>query len=174
MRCLYLLCLLLLNTAYAASDPDAMWTYKSVDGKDLQMSVFLPADYESGNQFSTFVVFHGGSWNAGDASWHYPDCRYWARRGMIAASVDYRLRDRDKIAVPLECVKDAKSAIRYLRKNATALKVDTDRIVVAGGGIGQLGWMQEGETLLNYRHCGKALGVFMDGHVSLIEPGTLK
>ena len=44
----------------------------------------------------------------------------------------------------------------------------------AGGGIGQLGWMPEGETLLNYRHGGKALGVFMDGHVSLIEPGTLK
>ena len=136
MRCLYLLCLLLLNTAYAASDPDAMWTYKSVDGKDLQMSVFLPDDYQSGKQFPTFVVFHGGSWNAGDASWHYPDCRYWASRGMIAASVDYRLRDRDKISVPLECVKDAKSAIRYLRKNATALKVDTDRIVVAGGSAG--------------------------------------
>ena len=55
---------------------------------------------------------------------------------MIAASVDYRLKTRDKVRVPLECVKDAKSAIRFLRKNARLLKVDPDRIVAAGGSAG--------------------------------------
>jgi acetyl esterase/lipase len=102
MRCLYLLCLLLLNTAYAASDPDAMWTYKSVDGKDLQMSVFLPDDYQSGKQFPTFVVFHGGSWNAGDASWHYPDCRYWA-----TAMITSKATNDDVFDVAISCKPDA-------------------------------------------------------------------
>jgi len=55
---------------------------------------------------------------------------------MIAAAVSYRLRTRNKVEVPLECVKDAKSAIRFLRKNAERLKVDPDRIVAAGGSAG--------------------------------------
>jgi acetyl esterase/lipase len=130
-------CVMILSTAtILAAEPDAMWTYKTVDGKGLQMSVFLPDGHDEGEQFPAFVVFHGGSWNAGEASWHYPDCRYWASRGMIAASVDYRLKERDNIDVPLECVKDAKSSIRYLRENAKRLKVDPDRIVAAGGSAG--------------------------------------
>ena len=55
---------------------------------------------------------------------------------MIAVSVDYRLKDRDNVEVPLACVKDAKSAIRYLRKNAATLKVDVDKLVAAGGSAG--------------------------------------
>ena len=117
-------------------EPDTMWTYKQVNGKDLQMSVFLPEDYNTGKDFPTIVFFHGGSWNAGEARWHYHDCAYWSKRGMIAASVDYRLKNRDNVEVPLECVKDAKSSIRYLRMNSVALKVDTGRVVVAGGSAG--------------------------------------
>lgn len=126
----------ILVSAAFASEPDAMWTYKQVDGKTLQMSVFLPDGYANGAAFPTYVIFHGGSWRSGEANWHYPDCRYWAKRGMIAMSVDYRLKDRDDVQVPLECVKDAKSAIRYLRKNAAELKVDANRIVAAGGSAG--------------------------------------
>lgn len=80
------------HRGYADRKPDAMWTYKQVGGKDLQLSVFLPATYAEGRRFPAFVVFHGGSWTAGEASWHYPDCAYWSDRGMIAVSVDYRLR----------------------------------------------------------------------------------
>ena len=116
--------------------PDAMWTYKEVDGKELKLSVFLPDDYDAGSRFPAFVAFHGGSWNAGNANWHYPDCAYWSKRGMVAVSVDYRLKDRDKVQVPLDCVKDAKSAIRFLRKNAEKLKIYPDKIVVAGGSAG--------------------------------------
>jgi acetyl esterase/lipase len=123
--------------ALAEGVPDAMWTYKQVDDKDLQMSVFLPQDYASAERlFPAIVIYHGGSWRTGEASWHYPDCVYWSQRGMIAVSVDYRLKDRDGVEVPLECVKDAKSAIRFLRKNARRLQVDPDRLVVAGGSAG--------------------------------------
>ena len=120
-----------------AAEPDAMWSYKKVDGKDLQLSVFLPAGYmDSTAKFPTIVVFHGGSWTEGEPSWHYPDCTYWSGRGMIAVSVDYRLKTRDGVEVPLTCVKDAKSAVRFLRKNATKLKVDTNKVVVAGDSAG--------------------------------------
>jgi acetyl esterase/lipase len=116
--------------------PDAQWIYKTVDGKNLQMAVFLPDAYESGNLFPAFVFFHGGSWREGEASWHYPDCGYWSRRGMVAVSVDYRLKDRDRVDVPLECIKDAKTAIRFLRMNAGRLKIDPGKIVAAGDSAG--------------------------------------
>lgn len=119
-----------------ASEPDAFWTYKTIDDKELRMHVFLPKGYEEGTNFPAFVIIHGGSWQGGDPNWHYPDCTYWASRGMVAVSVYYRLKDRDHVEVPLECVKDAKSAIRYLRAHADELKIDPDRIVAAGDSAG--------------------------------------
>lgn len=120
-----------------AGDPDAFWNYKSVDGKDLQLHVFLPDGYAaSPGPFPTMVIFHGGSWAEGEASWQYPDCEYWSARGMIAVSVDYRLSKRDGVEVPIECVKDAKSAIRFLRRNAEELKVDPEKVVAAGDSAG--------------------------------------
>lgn len=118
-------------------EPDTFWTYKEVDGITLQMAVFLPEGYtESVEDFPVFIVYHGGSWRVGEMSWHYPDCVYWAKRGMVAVSVDYRLLERDGVDVPIECMKDAKAAIRFLRANAEVLKVDADRIVAAGGSAG--------------------------------------
>lgn len=125
-------------TPAAGREPDVFWTYKKVGDKELQMSVFLPEGYGNGSQseYPAIVYFHGGSWRSGEASWHYPDCEYWSRRGMIAVSVDYRLQNRDNVEVPLECVKDARSAVRFLRGNASDLLVDPDAIVVAGGSAG--------------------------------------
>ena len=125
------------STKKVKGQPDTMWTYKEIDGKELQLSVFLPDGYASSSErFPTFVVYHGGSWAVGEANWHYPDCAYWASRGMIAVSVDYRLSKRDGVKVPLECVKDAKSAVRFLRKHAESLKVDPNKMVIAGGSAG--------------------------------------
>jgi acetyl esterase len=123
-------------TCAFAREPDTFWTYKTVDGKELQMHVFLPEAYEAGTAFPAFVFIHGGSWQGGDPNWHYPDCTYWASRGMVAVSIAYRLKDRDHVEVPLECVKDAKSAIRFLRAHADELKIDPDRIVAAGDSAG--------------------------------------
>jgi acetyl esterase len=136
MKRIILATLLYAGAVVAAEVPDTTWTYKQIDGKELKMDVFLPEGYESGKNFPVFVVYHGGSWQAGEPSWHYPDCAYWSSRGMVAVSVAYRLKDRDNVVVPLECVKDAKSAIRFLRKNAVKLKLNPEHVVVAGDSAG--------------------------------------
>jgi len=122
---------------FAVDPPDAQWTYKTINGKAFQMNVYLPADYETeGARFPAILFYHGGSWRGGKVSWHHADCAYWAKRGMIAVSVDYRLEERDQVEVPLACVQDAKSAVRFLRQQAEALKVDPNTIVVAGASAG--------------------------------------
>ena len=136
-----LLILLASGLAHAAPapqpQPDKSWTYKTVAGQDLTMDVFLPEGYgEPGRTFPFLVNFHGGSWDKGSPANHYPDCAYWAKRGMVAASAHYRLRTRDKVQVPLECLKDAKAAIRFVRAHAKELQIDPERIVVAGDSAG--------------------------------------
>jgi acetyl esterase len=138
-----LFCLLGLLPVFAwaieptSRDPDAQWAYKTIDGKDFLMDVFLPAGYQDAEiSYPVVVIFHGGSWTGGETNWHWPDGNLWAKRGMVAVSVDYRLRHRDQVKVPLECVKDAKSAIRYLRANARELKIDPSRVVAMGDSAG--------------------------------------
>jgi acetyl esterase/lipase len=64
-----------------------------------------------------------------------PQASHLARRGMVAARADYRVKSRHGVT-PKECVEDAKSAVRWMRAKASVLGVDPDRIVAAGGSAG--------------------------------------
>jgi acetyl esterase/lipase len=54
---------------------------------------------------------------------------------MTAACADYRVKSRHGVS-PDTCVEDAKSAVRWMRKNAAALGIDPEKIVAAGGSAG--------------------------------------
>ena len=80
------------------------------------------------------VFLHGGGWGAGNPDQWFPQCRYFALRGLVGVSVQYRLKsDTTTVA---ECVTDCKSAIRYLRRNAGGLGIDPEKIVVVGESAG--------------------------------------
>jgi acetyl esterase/lipase len=54
---------------------------------------------------------------------------------MVAILADYRVASRHGVKIP-ECVRDAKSAIRWVRMNAERIGVDPNRIATAGGSAG--------------------------------------
>jgi acetyl esterase/lipase len=54
---------------------------------------------------------------------------------MVAIAADYRVASRHPVKA-VNCVADAKSAIRFVRKEASRLGVDPSRIVAAGGSAG--------------------------------------
>lgn len=54
---------------------------------------------------------------------------------MVAISAEYRIKSLHKTS-PVESLKDAKSAIRWVRKNAAELGVDPEKIIAGGGSAG--------------------------------------
>lgn len=109
--------------------------YKQVDTTILKLHIYNPAEMTAGQQYSAIVFFHGGGWNNGSYMAFNRQASYLASRGMIAISVEYRVKNRHG-TTPFEAVKDAKSAIRFVRKNADRLQIDPDRIAAGGGSAG--------------------------------------
>jgi acetyl esterase/lipase len=81
------------------------------------------------------VFFFGGGWTGGSPGQFEEHCKHLASRGMVAMTADYRVASRQQVKA-VSCVADAKSAIRFVRKEATRLGVDPNRIVAAGGSAG--------------------------------------
>ncbi len=101
----------------------------------LTLHVFTPPGHQPSHQRPAIVFFFGGGWVDGSASHFHPQCEYLASRGMVAISAEYRVKNLHGTS-PQECVKDAKSALRYVRQNAASLGVDPNRIAAGGGSAG--------------------------------------
>jgi len=110
-------------------------TYKTVDGFQLDLHIFLPEGTDRKQQSPVMVYFHGGSWSEGKPDWFFPACGDYAKEGWVAVSVEYRLAYRHG-TLPFESVMDARSAIRWLRQHAGEYNIDTNRIVVSGNSAG--------------------------------------
>lgn len=115
--------------------PDKEVVYKTIGDVQLKLSIFTPPDYTSEDKLPAIVFFFGGGWNSGSPSQFYPHCEYLASRGMVAMSADYRVFSRQQTS-PRECVKDGKSAVRWIRQHASELGVDPDKVVAGGGSAG--------------------------------------
>lgn len=110
-------------------------TYKTVNGFNLDLHIFLPDSSSQKTKRPVIVYFHGGSWTEGTPEWDFYNCSNYAKKGWVAVAVEYRIADRYE-TTPFEAVKDAKSAIRWLRMNAEHYNIDTARIVASGNSAG--------------------------------------
>ncbi|UCE07650.1 MAG: alpha/beta hydrolase, partial [bacterium] len=72
----------------------------------------------------------------GKPEWEYKICKYFSTLDMVAITIEYRLANRFLGITPVECIKDAKSAIRWVRKHSTELSIDPNKIVAAGFSAG--------------------------------------
>lgn len=121
--------------AEEAPAPTRELTYKTVGDVSLQLHIFEPASHRSSERRPCVVFFFGGGWVGGTPSQFYPHCYYLASRGMVAISAEYRVRSRHG-TTPVECVKDGKSAVRWVRSHAGELGIDPQRIAAGGGSAG--------------------------------------
>ena len=121
-----------------------VYVYKEVDGMTREMEIFFPKDHDpSKKSVPGVIMFHGGGWGSGSRVMFSYQCNYFASRGLVAATVTYKLA---KKAGPNKtkgtgsrkrvCITDAKSAIRWYKQNADELGIDPKRIIAGGGSAG--------------------------------------
>lgn len=109
--------------------------YKTVEGTELSLWVFTPKDHQPTDSRPAIVFFFGGGWKNGSPTQFEQQCRYLASRGMVAITADYRVASRQGVKA-VECVRDAKSAIRWVRSHAKELGIDPQRLAAGGGSAG--------------------------------------
>lgn len=121
--------------------------YKRVGGRELQVDVFQPAHGTTDVARPAIAFFHGGGWVFGNRNEFYGACRRYAALGFVTATFQYRLSVNADGTYPnsevtlVECVKDARSAIRWLRAHASEFAIASDHIVASGQSAGgQLAW----------------------------------
>jgi acetyl esterase len=111
------------------------YVYKQVDSTALTMKVFRAQHPREARNRPAMVFFFGGGWNGGSVSQFEPHAKYFAQRGITCFLVDYRVKSRQQ-TTPFESLKDAKSAIRYIRSHADKFEIDTAKIIASGGSAG--------------------------------------
>ena len=115
--------------------------YKTIDTFKLKIDIFYASQTLERENNTAIVFFHGGGWAYGTPDEFFTTCERYARMGIVTFSVEYRLSidngvTPSKSISPIECVMDAKSAIRWVRKNAGIFHIDGNKIVAAGQSAG--------------------------------------
>jgi len=134
------------NRAPAGSDapPGKRYAYKQSAGKPREMEIYFPPNHDpSKAKVPGVILFHGGSWSGGSLSQFRKACEYFASRGLVCATAEYRMLTKDESAKLPDgetkkraCITDAKTAIRWFKQNAGELGIDPQRIITGGGSAG--------------------------------------
>ena len=129
--------------------------YKQIGDIKLNATIYYPENHKPSDKRAAIVFFFGGGWRTGTPTQFTEHCKYLAGRGMVAITADYRVSSRHGTAADC-CVADAKSAVRWMRRSASQLGIDAERIVAGGGSAGGhiaactgviSGWDEQGENL---------------------------
>lgn len=126
---------LILAATTAAAEPISR-IYKKAAERELKLTIVNPPDWKAADQRPAMVFFHGGGWTGGAPTQFTQHSDYLATRGMVCIQVEYRLIKKGDSGPPIDCVHDAKSAMRWVRSHAGELGIDPNRIGAGGGSAG--------------------------------------
>ncbi|WP_158971139.1 alpha/beta hydrolase [Paraglaciecola sp. L3A3] len=115
--------------------PDEIISYKKVADSELTLHIFKAKNLQNNDKTPAIVFFHGGGWVAGTPAVMYDQADYFSQQGVLVISVEYRIQNKHATP-PLVAVSDAKSAFRWVRKNAQRLNIDSNRIAAGGRSAG--------------------------------------
>ena len=115
---------------------DKEFSYKTIEGRSLDCFVYEPQGHKpSSAKAPVVVLFFGGAWRGGSVDQASAFCHYFAERGIVAIAADYRVKNRGASS-PKDCVKDGKSAIRWVKANHEMLGIDPERVIAGGFSAG--------------------------------------
>lgn len=100
------------------------------NNRDLHIDLFRPS--KSG-RYPALIMVHGGGWRSGDKKMQIPMAMQIAANGYVTVAVEYQLSME---ALYPNAVYNIKSAIRWMRANASEYGIDTSRIAISGCSAG--------------------------------------
>lgn len=104
--------------------------YTQVNGWDGKMDLYLPPKDKGASP--VVINIHGGGWNKGNKESQTGFSTFF-KKGYAVANIAYRLSQE---ATAPAAVEDTRCALIYLIKNAKALNIDPNKIVIMGGSAG--------------------------------------
>ena len=135
MRAIFILIIFcaLVNSLFAQRTETVI--YKQLDTISLEIRVHYPKDHAKTDQRPAAVFYFGGGWVGGTINHFQPQAELLQSKGMVCFLVEYRTRKRHE-TTPVESLKDAKSAMRYVRAHAAQFGIDPQKIAAGGGSAG--------------------------------------
>ncbi len=109
--------------------------YKEIGSVQLKMTIYTPEQIHTSDTLPVIIFFFGGGWETGNISQFQYYAQNYVEKNLITVLTEYRISSIHS-TTPLESLKDAKSAVRYLKQHAKELQIDTTRLIAAGGSAG--------------------------------------
>jgi acetyl esterase/lipase len=120
--------------------PAAVLAYRTVGDLELKLNLFKPAAWKASDKRPCLFLIHGGGWTGGNPTSLFAYADWAAQHGMVGISISYRLHKKpygpDSPVPVFECVRDVRSAIRYVREHAAELGIDPSKITASGASAG--------------------------------------
>ncbi len=104
--------------------------YTTINGWDGKMDLYLPPKEKGASP--VVINIHGGGWNKGVKE-SQTGFNTFFKMGYAVSNIEYRLTGQ---ATAPAAVEDTRCALIYLIKNAAALNIDINKIVIMGGSSG--------------------------------------
>jgi len=113
--------------------------FSNVSGVELKMQIIMPwVNEEDPNskklRWPLIVFLQGSAWTFPDVNYQLPQLASIARKGYVVATITHRNFMEGHPAPAF--LQDAKTAIRFLRKNAEEYHIDPDRVCFWGTSSG--------------------------------------
>lgn len=137
-----------LTNAILRHSADESIAYKTVENEPIYMGYYFPKDYDRTKKYPTFVFIHGGGWGSHkvfDDQTHWQGdylgylARYFADRGFLCVSVDYRLIRKNGQMPGYEIIdsyEDCCDAMDDILAHADEYGVDVNQMFLLGESAG--------------------------------------
>ena len=103
---------------------------RTEEGDELMLRLYLP---KGEGPFPAMLDLHGGAWTHFDHTVDFYWCEQFAQRGIVMASVDFRLAPKHPWPA---FISDVRAASKWLHAHAAELGIDPNAIGAIGGSTG--------------------------------------
>ena len=110
---------------------------------DLLMDIYYPSNVDTMSKRPFILLIHGGAFIIGNKISQQNDCREFAKRGYVAATISYRLgwspvNTFGQVFAAYRAQQDAHAAMRFISNDANIYGIDTSWMFIGGSSAGAI------------------------------------